>query len=164
MEGVFSSISISGSGMSVQRQKMNVVAENIANAETTKTEEGGPYRRRRLEVEAADDKLPFKTILKNRYAKLTRTRPEHLPGLGTNMGSRETVAVAKAETEVEGPDAYKLVYDPSHPDADENGYVKMPKIEIINEMVDMIAANRSYEANATAISASKEMLKNALEI
>jgi flagellar basal-body rod protein FlgC len=164
MEGVFSSITISGSGMSVQRQKMNVVAENIANAETTKTEEGGPYRRKRLEVEAADDKLPFKTILKNRYAKLIRTRREHLPGLGTNMGKRETVAVVQGETEAEGPDAYKLVYDPSHPDADENGYVKMPDIEVINEMVDMISANRSYEANATAISASKEMLKDALNI
>lgn len=164
MEGVFSSIAISGSGMSVQRQKMNVVAENIANAETTKTKEGGPYRRHRLEVKATEDNLPFKTILKNRYAKLTCTRREHMPGIGTDMGSRETVAMAKAETEAEGPDAYKLVYDPSHPDADADGYVKMPDIEIINEMVDMIAANRSYEANATAISASKEMLKDALDI
>ncbi len=164
MEGVFSSIKISGSGMSVQRRRMNVVAENIANAETTKTEEGGPYRRRRLEVEAADDKLPFKTILKNRQNTLVRTRRSHMPGIPTGLGSRDTVAVANAETTSEGPDAYKLIYDPSHPDADEAGYVKMPDIEIINEMVDMITANRSYEANAMAISASKEMLKNALDI
>jgi flagellar basal-body rod protein FlgC len=143
---------------------MNIVAENIANAETTKAEEGGPYQRRRLEVEAADEKLPFKTILKDRQSKLVRTRKRHISGIPTTFGSRESVAVARAETAVEGPDAYKLVYDPSHPDADETGYVKMPDIEIINEMVDMITANRSYEANAMAISASKEMLKDALDI
>jgi len=164
MEGVFSSIQVSGSGMSVQRRKMNVVAENIANAETTRTEEGGPYRRHLLEVEAADEKLPFQTILKTSQAELHRTRRQHIPGLPSDLGNREKVAVAKAEETQEGPDAYKLVYDPSHPDADEEGYVKMPDIEIINEMVDMITANRGYEANAMAISASKEMLKNALEI
>jgi flagellar basal-body rod protein FlgC len=164
MDGIFSNIEVSGTGMSVQRRKMNVVAENIANAETTSTPEGGPYRRHKLEVDAKTEKLPFQTILKNQYAGLVRTRQAHMPGFDTNLGQQESVAVAKAEEVIEGPDAYKLIYDPSHPDADENGYVKMPDIEIINEMVDMMAANRAYEANAMAISGSKEMLKNALDI
>jgi len=164
MEGIFSSIQVSGSGMSVQRQKMNVVAENIANAETTQTEEGGPFRRHRLEVEAQDEKLPFQTLLKTSQAELHRTRTQHIPGLPSDLGYREKVAVARAEENEEGPESFKLVYDPSHPDADAEGYVKMPDIEIINEMVDMITANRAYEANAMAVSASKEMLKNALDI
>lgn len=164
MEGVFSSIKISGSGLSVQRQKMNVVAENIANAETTSTGEGGPYRRRRLEVSSADEKLPFRTILKNRQAVLYRTRRRHMPGIPTALGTEESVAVAGAKEVTEGPEAYRLVYDPSHPEADAEGYVKMPDVEIINEMVDMISANRAYEANAMAVTASKDMLKDALDI
>jgi flagellar basal-body rod protein FlgC len=164
MEGVFSNIKISGSGMSVQRRKMDVVAENIANAETTSTEEGGPYRRRRVEVEAASEKLPFQTVLKNSQASLTRTRKRHIAGMPSGIRRQEIVSIANSKEVVEGPDASKLIYDPSHPDANDEGYVEMPDIEIINEMVDMISANRAYEANAMAISASKEMLKNALEI
>jgi len=164
MDGVFSSIKISGSGMSVQRRKMNVVAENIANAETTKTEEGGPYRRRRLEIKAADEKLPFQTVLKDSQATLTRTRRRHIAGFPSTLQRQEAVAVADGKETVEGPEAFKLVYDPSHPEADAEGYVKLPDIEIINEMVDMMSANRAYEANAMAVSASKEMLKGALDI
>jgi flagellar basal-body rod protein FlgC len=164
MEGVFSTIKISGTGLSVQRHKMNVVAENIANAETTSTEEGGPYRRKSVEVTAAKEKLPFQTILKNKQASLHRTRRQHMPGLGSKLGNRGEVSVAEAEEKVAGADAFKLVFDPSHPEADEEGYVKMPDIEIINEMVDMMAANRAYEANAMAVTASKEMIKQALDI
>jgi flagellar basal-body rod protein FlgC len=164
MEGVFSTIKISGTGMSVQRRKMDIVAENIANAETTKTEEGGPYRRRRLEVEAADEKLPFQTVLKKSQATLNLTRKQHIAGFPTGIRRHELVSVAEGKKVIEGPDSFKLVFDPSHPEADEEGYVKMPDIEIINEMVDMMSANRAYEANAMAISASKEMLKSALDI
>lgn len=164
MEGVFSTIKISGTGMSVQRRKMNVVAENIANAETTQTEEGGPYRRRRLEVESASEKLPFQTVLKNTSATLTRTRRQHIAGFPSSIQSQESVAVANGKEVDEGPESFKLVYDPSHPEANDDGYVKMPDIEIINEMVDMMSANRGYEANAMAISSSKEMIKSALEI
>ncbi len=164
MEGVFSSIDISGSGMSLQRRKMNVVAENIANAETTKTEDGGPYRRRRLQVNSDSEKLPFKTILNNSRAGLARTHKSHMTGAPSVTGNYESVVTARSKEIIAGEDEYRLVYDPGHPEADEDGYVKMPDIEIINEMVDMISANRAYEANAMAISASKDMLKGALEI
>lgn len=164
MAGIFSTIKISGSGMSVQRRKMNVVAENIANAETTRTENGGPYRRRRLEVTSESEKIPFKTILRESQAGLVRTHKGHMSAMASGGVQRETIVLAKAREVVAGIDEYRLVYDPSHPEADQEGYVKMPDIEVINEMVDMMSANRSYEANATAISASKEMLKNALDI
>jgi len=165
MAGIFSSIEISGSGMSVQRRKMNIVAENIANAETTKTQEGEPYRRKRLEVASDADRLPFQTVLERSLTSLTLTNQKHLSELPTAMGNYETVEKANGEEVVtEGDEAFRLIYDPSHPDANAQGYVKMPDIEIINEMVDMMSANRAYEANANAVGASKEMIKNALDI
>jgi flagellar basal-body rod protein FlgC len=164
MEGVFSSIEISGSGMSVQRRKMNVVAENIANAETVKGEDGGPYRRKRLQVSSDSEKIPFKTLLDRSQTNMARTHKMHMTAPPSANNSYERVVSAKSREIQSGPDAYRLIYDPSHPEANEDGYVKMPDIEIVNEMVDMISANRAYEANAMAISASKEMLKNALDI
>jgi flagellar basal-body rod protein FlgC len=143
---------------------MNIVAENIANAETTSTPEGGPYRRRLVEVNASSERLPFNTILKRSQGALVRTNRGHMPAVPTGLEKTGEVAVAQAKELTEGKDSYRLVYDPGHPDADEEGYVKMPDIEIINEMVDMMTANRAYEANTLAISASKEMLKNALNI
>ncbi|MEE9441149.1 MAG: flagellar basal body rod protein FlgC [candidate division Zixibacteria bacterium] len=164
MDGIFSAIEISGKGMSVQRRKMNVVSENIANAETTQTESGGPYRRKRLEISAESEKIPFKTILQKSQNSLIRTHNSHLEAAPITSKFYGSVDMASAREVSEGQDSYKLVYDPGHPDSDEEGYVKMPDIEIINEMVDMIAANRSYEANAMAVSASKEMAKDALDI
>lgn len=150
--------------MSVQRKKMNVVAQNIANAETTRTEEGGPYRRRKLEISADTEHLPFQTLLQETQSDLTRTNQMHFPAMPTASGNGGEVAVAKGEEVSEGEDSYRLIYDPSHPDADEKGYVKMPDIDIINEMVDMMSSNRAYEANAMSISANKDMLKGALDI
>jgi len=143
---------------------MNVVAENIATAETTSTEEGGPYRRKRLEVSSEKDRLPFDTVLKKLQADLARTNERHMPGLPTGFGRYGEVATAQAKEVAAPEDAYKLIYDPGHPDADASGFVRMPDIEIINEMVDMISANRAYEANAMAITASKDMVKDALDI
>ena len=164
MDGIFSSIEISGSGMSVQRRKMNVVAENIANAETVKTDDGGPYRRKRVAVSSDSEKIPFKTILNRSQATMARTHNMHFPATASAKNSYEKVVSARSQDIEAGEDAYRLIYDPSHPEANEDGYVKMPDIEVVNEMVDMISANRAYEANAMAISASKEMLKNALDI
>jgi flagellar basal-body rod protein FlgC len=164
MAGIFTSIEVSGSGMSLQRRKMNVVSQNIANAETTKTEEGGPYRRRRLEVSAEDEKLPFQTVLKNSQSGLLMTNKGHLPEMPVATSNYETVAVARGDEVQADENAYRLVYDPTHPDANADGYVKMPDVELINEMVDMMSANRAYEANALSIASSKEMLKNALDI
>jgi flagellar basal-body rod protein FlgC len=164
MSGIFSSIEISATGLSLQRKKMDVVAENIANAETTRTEKGGPYRRKRVMVSASEEEVPFRNVMNDLKTKLAMTDSRHLPG--SPVISKEDVEVSKVDgQQVEDPaSSFRLVYDPGHPDADEKGFVKMPDVEIVNEMVDMIAASRGYEANTTAILSAKEMAKNALNI
>ncbi len=164
MSGFLNAIDISASGLSVQRQKMNVVAENMANAETVETPEGGPYRRKRVVVKEDKTPVSFSGMLKQAGTRLARTRPGHLPGIGTTRLETTELPTVEAREEVDPKSSYKLVYDPGHPEADENGYVKMPDIEIINEMVDMIAASRGYEANTAVIASSKKMARDALDI
>ena len=164
MSGLFSSIEVSASGMTLQRQKMDVVAQNIANAETTKTKDGTPYRRKRVLVSEAEESVPFKTAMASARTKLIRTNNRHL--ISSRKNSNANLEISKAEAnEIEDPaSSFRLVHDPDHPDADQEGFVKMPDIEIVNEMVDMMAASRAYEANTMAISTAKEMAKNALDI
>lgn len=146
---IFSTIDIAGSGLSAQRLKMDLIAANIANINTTRTPEGGPFKRqlalfatRSLDTER---KFPF----------LPR-EPNELP-----KGVGEGVKVIRIEKDPSPP---RLVYDPSHPDANEEGYVAMPNVNIVNEMVDMIAATRAYEANTVVISSAKRMAQSALDI
>jgi len=164
MSGIFTAIETSATGLSIQRRKMNAVSENIANAETTRTDKGGPYRRKRVMVNEDSQSVPFKTHMNRAGAKLSRTHANHLGG--TRRSSTETTDISQVDGKtVEDPASnFRIVHDPSHPDADENGFVKMPDIEIINEMVDMMSASRAYEANTMAISAAKDMARNALEI
>ncbi len=164
MSGLFNAIDISATGMTLQRKKMDVVAQNIANAETTRTDKGGPYRRKRVIVSEAKENIPFDTVMSNASSKLATTNGRHMTG--GIMASRDNVEIAKAKgREIEDPvTGFKMIHDPDHPDADENGMVKMPDIEIVTEMVDMMAASRAYEANTTVVLASKQMAKNALEI
>ncbi|MCP4703808.1 MAG: flagellar basal body rod protein FlgC [candidate division Zixibacteria bacterium] len=164
MSGLFSSIEVSASGMTLQRRKMDVVAQNIANAETTKTKDGTPYRRKRVLVSEAEESIPFKMAMSSARTKLARTNHRHL--ISSPKNSSGTLEISKTEAnEIEDPaSSFRLVHDPDHPDADVEGFVKMPDIEIVNEMVDMMAASRAYEANTMAISTAKEMAKNALDI
>ena len=148
-------LDISKSGMSVQRLRMEVAANNIANVETTRTEAGGPYRRRvvRLEEAMRDGGIPQFPPL-----PLDPANPAAIPG-GTD--AREGVqAVAIEEDASEGP----LVYNPGHPDADSSGYVRMPNVRVTDELVDIMEAKRIYEANATVFQAAKQMLRRALDI
>jgi flagellar basal-body rod protein FlgC len=164
MSGLFSAIEISATGLTVQRKKMNTVAQNIANAETTRTEKGGPYQRKRVTVKAAEENIPFRNLMDSAATKLSLTNERHIGG---RLKSRtEEGEVSKVEgNEIEDPaSSYRLVYDPGHPDADTEGFVKLPDVEIINEMVDMMAASRAYEANTTAILSAKEMANDALKI
>jgi flagellar basal-body rod protein FlgC len=164
MSGLFSSIEVSASGMTTQRRKMDVVAQNIANAETTKTSDGGPYQRKRVVVSEAEENVPFRTAMSQARTKLARTNGMHL--VGHSRTSNENLEISKSDgKEIIDPESsFRLVHDPDHPEADADGFVKMPDIEIINEMVDMMAASRAYEANTMAIASAKEMAKNALEI
>jgi flagellar basal-body rod protein FlgC len=130
----FSSLDVSASGLSAQRRRMDVIAENIANAETTRTAAGGPYRRQQVVFQA-------------------------LPATPGAAGRGVTVTEVVAD-----PRPPRLVYRPGHPEADAQGYVRMPNVNILEEMVDMVSATRSYEANVAAINAAKQMTRKALEI
>ncbi len=164
MAGILGAMEISSRGLSVQRAKMNTVAQNIANAETTETQGGDFYRRKRVIVREDKIKGTFNSMVKEAGLRLSRTDKRHLGGKAALAGGTVELSTVSGQ-EVADPDsAFRLVYDPSHPKADEEGYVKMPDIEIVNEMVDMMAASRAYEANTVAISAAKKMAKDALDI
>jgi flagellar basal-body rod protein FlgC len=137
------SLNISGSALTAQKLRMDVISQNIANASTTRTEAGGPYRRKM--VVFSEDLSDFSEAL-------------------VRGGDEEPASGVKVTAIVDDPSDLKPVYNPSHPDADENGYVMMPNVDTAKEMVDMISATRSYEANVTAFNAVKLMASKALEI
>jgi flagellar basal-body rod protein FlgC len=138
---IFTGMDISASGLRAQRLRMDVIAENIANAEATRTPEGGPYRRREIVLEAEG-------------GVWTRTRE------GLQAGA-DGVQVAQV---TEDPAPPQLVYDPSHPDANADGYVAMPNVNVPTEMVDLMAATRAYEASTAAFRAARDMGKAALDL
>jgi len=126
---------------------MDVISQNIANVNTTRTEDGTPYRRKMVVFQEKEADIPFSQYLSE------ESRRRYLTGGGVRV-----TAIVEDQT------PFKEVYDPSHPDADENGIVRMPNVDIVTEMVNMISATRAYEANITALNASKSMASKALEI
>jgi flagellar basal-body rod protein FlgC len=131
--GLYSSIEVSATGLSAERLAMDVIANNIANVNTTRTAEGGPFKRQLV---------------------VFAQKNEPVEGANDPAASRAGVDVVGIVND-QSPD--KLIYDPAHPDADANGYVHMPNIEVVKEMVDMMAASRAYEANVTAIQEARAM-------
>ena len=147
---MFTAFNISASGLTAQRYRMDIISENVANANSTRKEDGSIYKRKIVTFEAKGDKgVPFKTVL----GRSTSDLSNHL-GDGVRITSVR-------EDKTSEP---KKVYDPSHPDADEAGYVYYPNVDIITEMTNLIDASRAYEANATAIDASKNMMQQGLQI
>ncbi len=142
---MFSSFNINASGMTAQRYRMDVISENLANANTTRTADGTPYRRKVVYFEEKSG-VDFGTCL------------NQATGQYTGGGVKVTGVYEDHSTEM------KMVYDPSHPDANEEGYVYYPNVDVITEMTNMIDASRAYEANATAFSASKSMALQGLQI
>jgi len=141
---IFTAFKVSASGLSAERLRMDVIADNISNAETTRTSQGGPYRRKMV---VFSPYRSFESILRKE--------------LTVQQG-------VKVEKIVEDNSPFKLVYNPEHPDAiqegEQKGYVAMPNVDIVKEMIDMISATRAYEANVTALNAAKAMANKALEI
>ncbi|AKX96165.1 flagellar basal-body rod protein FlgC [Moorella thermoacetica] len=137
-------LAISASGLTAERLRLDIIANNLANINTTRTPRGGPYRR----------EVPV-------FAERLQEAMGQLPGRPSSRAPGAGVEVAAI---VEDNSPPRLVYDPSHPDADANGYVHLPNINIVNEMVDMITASRAYEANVTVLNAAKAMTLKALEI
>jgi flagellar basal-body rod protein FlgC len=147
---IFNAFNASASALTAQRLRMDVISSNIANANTTRAtvNENGeyePYRRKMVQIEPSDK--DFRTFLHK----------------ATNTGSNPASGV-KVTRIVEDEEPFKLLYNPTHPDANEAGYVQMPNVDPLKEMVDLMSATRSYEANITALNASKSMLMKALEI
>jgi len=135
---------ISASGLNAQRLRMNVVSSNLANSNTTRTAEGGPYKKKNIVFASQPLRTDFQNMVQS-----------HLKGKLTEV---KVVGI------VDDPRPPILKYDPQHPDADKNGNVNMPNINLIEEMVNMMSATRSYEANVTAVNATKKMAMKALEI
>ncbi|MBI2266775.1 MAG: flagellar basal body rod protein FlgC [Armatimonadetes bacterium] len=146
--GFFDSVDISASGMTAERFKMDVIAQNIANVNTSKTVSGEPYRRHMAIVTPDYNEQKFVVPV----GEFDSEEPK-LQGKGVKVSGVAT-----------DPSDAKRVYDPSHPDADKDGYVLMPNVDIITEMTSMIQASRAYEANATAIESAKGMAMKALEM
>lgn len=141
---LFSSMRVSASGLDAQMKRMNTISSNIANAETTRGVDGGPYKRKDPVFQATADRESFGEILKDK--------------LDENVQGVEVVAV---QEDTRPP---RMVYNPHHPDANAEGYVAMPNVNPVEEMANMISAQRSYESNVTAMNASKSMAQKALEI
>ncbi|TNE34150.1 flagellar basal body rod protein FlgC [bacterium] len=159
-ENIFSSFNISGQGMSVQRLRLSAVARNIANANTTKAEDGLPYKREVVVVRDIKDS-PFEKSM-NATLQLDKTDSNH-SGVAMNNGFEEEDQVLNART-VKDNSAPRMVYDPNHPDANKDGYVEMPNINIVTEMVEMISAQRAFQANAQVVDAAKNLARYSLDI
>jgi len=160
---LFGSMSISGAGMTAQRKRMDAIAKNIANAETTRTPEGGPYQRHVVVLRGADAPVPQGPTI-DPALTLTRTSNEHLPVASPLAAPAVPEATVQATEIVDPKASVNLVFDPSHPDAGADGYVKMPDIDTVTEMVDMVAATRAYEANLSAMKAYQNIVTKSLEI
>jgi flagellar basal-body rod protein FlgC len=141
---LFGGLEISASALTAERLRMDVVAENLANAQTTRGANGEPYRRKEV-------------VLQERAGSFGASLSAAM-NRGTQGGGVEVAGIAEDQTPL------KQVYDPGHPDADENGYVAMPNVDTVTEMVDLIGAQRAYEANVTAMQAAKQMFSRTLEL
>lgn len=146
---MFKGLNIASGGMSAQRARLHVISSNIANASTTRTEDGGPYKRQ---------EAVFRTTLPQGWAEAIKEGPTKEHAVDLSLRGVEVSEVQKDN--VPGP----VIFDPGHPDADENGNVELPNVNPVEEMVDMIAASRSFEANAQSFQTLRDMITRAMDI
>ncbi len=143
--GFFNSINVSASGLTAERLRMDIISKNIANANTTRTSAGTPYRRQ-VAVFRSLEGSDFQSALAQATGKATTGQGVEVVGVRDDMTP------------------FKREYNPGHPDADDNGYVLLPNIEVVTEMINMISSSRAYEANVTSMNSMKSMAMKALEI
>ena len=164
-----SALNISGSALTAQRLRLDIVSENISNMDTTRTAGGdGPYRRKVVQFQALGDQSDFRSAL----GRAVRDRNISGLGLNRNMGNinpnfalrnkNDAGVIVSQVFEDETP--FRIIYDPTHPDADEYGYLRLPNVDLLKEVIDSMSASRSYEANVTALNAVKMMASKALEV
>ena len=157
-------LGISARGMGIQRKRMDLISQNIANADSVRTDDGQPYQRKTLQIKENQSSFASKLSVEGQLLKLNTNNSSHfiankpdsvsLPAIRSGVEINETVDSRQGE----------VIFMPEHPEADEKGYVQMSNVNVLNEMVDMIAATRSYEANLTALNSTKQMIKDSLEI
>ncbi len=140
---LFSLLSVSESGMTAQRTRAELLVENLANAETTRTPEGGPYRRKDVVFESAPAESPFSSVFESQ------------------LGQPDGVRIAEVVQDNSEPERR---FQPGHPDADKDGYVAFPRMNPAEDMVDLMGASRSFEANVSAISAVKDMIQRSIDL
>lgn len=146
-----SSMNIAGSGLTAQQLRLDVISENVTNINTTRTEQGGAYRRKMVVLEAQGGRDAFRMALAAAQGGVSNR------GYGTAGGVRVTEIA-------QDPSDLKLVYDPTHPDANEDGYVELPNVDLVKEITDAMAATQAYSANVTALNTLKTVVAKALEI
>ena len=142
-----SSLNIVGSGLTAQQLRLDVISENITNQNTTRTENGGPYRRKMVVLESQEGQSAFEKVP-------AKVRGEASP----------TAAGVRVTEIAEDPSDFKLVYDPTNPDANAQGYVEMPNVDLVKEMADAMSASQAYSANVTAFNVLKQVAAKGLEI
>jgi flagellar basal-body rod protein FlgC len=147
--GMFDGLEVSATGLTAQRLRMDVTAENLANAQTTRGTDGQPYRRKEVVLQE---------IPQGGFGASLAAAMGGGQGGGQAPGGVQVAGIQDDQT------AGKLIYDPGHPDADARGYVRMPNVDTVAEMVDLISASRAYEANVTAMQASKQMFTKTLDL
>jgi flagellar basal-body rod protein FlgC len=150
--GMFDALDVSATGLTAERLRMDVTAENLANAQTTRGADGGPYRRKEVVLSEVSGGGFGSQLAKAIGAGMIGSPPT------PQAGGVEVAGITQDQT------PGKLVYDPGHPDADDDGYVRMPNVDTVAEMVDLISASRAYEANVTAMNAAKQMFSKTLDL
>ena len=165
INGSFFGFNFSARGMSIQRKKMDLIAQNIANADSVRTQDGQPYQRKFLQVQEDSNSFAQKLSIEGQQLQLNVTDSNHISQLNVPTelkidGEIQTTKMKELTDQKPGD----MVYMPDNPYANEQGYVQMSNVNVINEMVDMIAATRTYEANLQALNSAKQMAKDSLEI
>ena len=163
LERLFTVLNVAASGLAAQRQQMEATASNIANAETLQTPEGGPYRRRDV-VFRQTGVEKFSSLVQRELTRLGAIGERILAARERLSGVRTSAAAVEARQVVDSDDQGQLVYEPGHPLADAQGYVRKPNVNMIKEMLSLMTATRAYEANLSVVQATKTMAKKALEI
>ena len=150
------SLNVSASGMGAERLRMDVIANNLANANSTKSADGGPFRRKEVVL------MPGDPSFQDTLSAISGGSDDGaIPGMGSSTSAMTGVRVAGI---IPDNSPFKEEYDPGNPDADKKGYVKSPNVNVVTEMVDMMSASRAYQADVTAVDAAKSMAEKAIEI
>ncbi len=157
-----SGFDISGYGLSAQRFRINLISSNIANANTTRTDEGGPYRRREVVFKAVDFHDLLDDALRNESGYLRNENPIDDPD--APLEANPPLMGVKVEKVIRDDSPFRLRFDPSNPDADANGYVSLPNVNPVIEMADLIEATRAYQANVAAFQSAKSIAQSAIEL